>query len=79
MASDSDITLIGCCCCGNGAIGRTEGLFCSNRGVQFLSLLLGLFLQEKSGRGLGCEKDQISPVHLLKWKKTALSVLILHG
>lgn len=74
MASDSDIILIGCCCCGNRAIGPTEGPFYSNRGVQFLSLLLGLFLQEKSGRGLGCEKDQIPPVHLLKWKKTAFSV-----
>lgn len=63
----------------SGQILFSEGLFSLNRGVQFLSLLLGLFLQEKSGRGLGFEKDQIFPVHLLKWKETTLSVWFFMG
>lgn len=73
MASDSHLTLIGRHRCGNE--GRSSGwivfdgrpsLSSKNRGVQFLGLLLGLFLQQTSGKGLRCEKDQIPPVHLLK-------------
>lgn len=73
MAADSHLTLIGRHLCGNE--GRSSGwivfdgrpsLSSKNRGVQFLGLLLGLFLQQTSGRGLRCEKDQIPPVHLLK-------------
>lgn len=64
MISDGVVTLIGRCC-GNGAIRRAKFYFLKepfplNSGVQFLSLLQGLFLQEKSGRGLHSEKVQIS-------------------
>ncbi|KAM7399499.1 hypothetical protein PAMP_018766 [Pampus punctatissimus] len=44
----------GACTCSPGYAGTfcEKSLLPSNRGVQFLSLLLGPFLQEKSGRGL---------------------------